>query len=748
MIQNKRIIKMSYKYIVFIIMFCFSLAIYGQTLFSNDKFIEVKSSIDHIKSNSTLMLSWLDQDIPHDIRQELLFYIQYGYLLNNQNDYNKELFDSLLSKQYSVHNSYAINASIDLTQKHISQKKYAEAIISSQRIIDYYIYNENKLDSLSISYAYYLKGHSLLFIWKLEEAKTNLTQSVNYFPIKKLPSINYASALYDLAMIEFLKKEYKQAANYAQKTFHITQQNISYYSDLYYNSALLLLKSLNQQGNDELVSKYGTKLLKSWDEDETIIKTLKQVYYIVGCSFHNIKQYNKANYYLKKAEKLYLKTDTTNILYADLLTSIGQTKYGLNEYIEAVNYFKKAANIKCNILGEKDMEYLTILEYISSCYDAINNKHEAILTAEKICNILKKNNIKNSSWSTIIYYRLSKYYYNNGEYDKAFTLGKEAFLLSQKYIDKSNPEYAQIHSAFSRYKMKIGKVDDAIESENKTLALNKINKNKLGIAISYENLGNAYTLKQDIESAITFIENSIKAYEEIDVLSTKEYNKLGISVLSYYYKTLTLLCGTYTIRGDYSKAIIVAQKCLEGIKRVFNEKHHLYSETLGYLSQCYYFIGNKEMFLFYTTKYLDATKNIYKTTDNNYAEVLKISSSMYNNKMEYLKAKELISEAIDIYKTNKMEHTNEYYAAKAILADIYIGLGEYDKAINTINKFLPQLNKNHFLYGKVTFMLSQIYTLTGAYDNAIIHGFEVLSTIEQILGNKNLNYLQILELLS
>ena len=301
MIQNKRIIKIDYKNIVFIIMSCFSLAIYGQTSFSNEKFIEVKSSVENIKNGQILLQKWVKEDLHDIVKQDVLFYAQYSCLLNDNLEFNLELFNNLIVEQYEKKNIHAAAASLTLANLYVMNNQFDHAIKHSKDIILHYNCLKEK-DSYLMAYANCIIGHSYIGKYEFESAYEPLKESLNYFQPKDSLDNMYSLALTDLATIESNKADFNSAYNHSKLATRLRGITFGEKSTAYATSAYILSTSaLGLEKYNEAI-KFGNVVLDYYKNNainDSI--NISQIEYIVGRSYFASNNKNKALRHLTNA---------------------------------------------------------------------------------------------------------------------------------------------------------------------------------------------------------------------------------------------------------------------------------------------------------------------------------------------------------------------------------------------------------------------------------------------------------------
>lgn len=328
------------------------------------------------------------------------------------------------------------------------------------------------------------------------------------------------------------------------------------------------------------------------------------------------------------------------------------------QYAEAEKIYSKLLKIK-----PEDVNILNL--YGLLCIAKSNYKMAINLLTKAM--VLKK--------SAYIATNLAKAYYLNGEIDRAIKMYNQALLY-----EKNDDIYFSLGLAYK----KLNKYDEVIKNYHMALNINPDNYKAM------YNLALAYKEVKDIDNAVMYGELCIKIKDEADIH--------------------TLLAGCCEDRGLYE---IAAQEMEKAIK--LKPDNHLFYYNCAVL---YSKINNnekaKENYLkaiILNKNHIDSYLNlsyIYKETDKLSAveclkKALEINpkainvnlalAQLYRDMYDNKKSIELLE--------NMLAFCDEEPEIYSLLSTNYMDTGEYDKALETINKALEFIPESlNYLHGK------------------------------------------------
>lgn len=422
--------------------------------------------------------------------------------------------------------------------------------------------------------------------------------------------------------------------------------------------------------------------------------------------------------------------NSAKIIYATSMHDLGYKYLSSNDFKTALEYTQKAVNLRRELLGENNLDYIKSLHNLATCHARLGDYKKAVILEENVCTLIKDTISWNELYA-VATHLLGQYYYGVGETSKAIEIGRKACKMCKDILGETHNEYAASLSSLAYYYMNIAQWEDVLTLEEMALKIHKQNNHLIGIANSNMNIGIVKFNNNDYISAIEKLEYAGEVFKQI--------RNPG------YYSVLGTLILCYNKIGNHTKAILLGEEALNGFKEIFGERSHQYATTLGNLSESYMYIGNFEKYAQYTTLALEIQEEIFGSNHHMYALALGNAAFMYGTYINVKEALEMNQKAIDIFVANNMTNTVNYQMAINNQIQFNISLGNYQEAINDINSILPTIDTNSIIYADYLFKLSVCYNSIDNFEYAIKYNRESLNIIKGIYGKNHISYIGGLE---
>ncbi|WP_256097248.1 tetratricopeptide repeat protein [Brachyspira hampsonii] len=444
---------------------------------------------------------------------------------------------------------------------------------------------------------------------------------------------------------------------------------------------------------------------------ETICNNKEYYYYTLG----------KINLYLGKSQEAienFKKAIKDSIDYFNDFYEVSNYWHYLGlsyekngQYDEALKSYKMALNI--NVRSELDDNFYNCLKALKSLYDLykkLGKNDDAIYT---LTNSIEKDisapfmiipnddkDFKGSetyndiieAYNYIIWdYRksaaacremLADFYKRYGEYDKAIELYNQISIENYKNIAETYIEAKNYKNAIDTYKMIIKMHPD-----------NELNY-YIDIANTFENAENYNGAIDYYNKAIEIDSGNSDYYVNIAEIYKKLENYEG--AVNYYNKAIEIDSGNsdyyvnnaeiYEKLENYEGAVNYYNKAIEILNKPckYHEKLAECYEKLGKYNNAieaykeYFKIADDELFIYIIGSKLDTLKKIAYLYDK--------LNDIENRNLYYEKAIKKCRELIKEYRKNKKEYLKE-------IADIYIKIGNKEKAFEIYNDLIEKYNK-------------------------------------------------------
>lgn len=436
---------------------------------------------------------------------------------------------------------------------------------------------------------------------------------------------------------------------------------------------------------------------------------------------------------LEEAKRIHDEIGTTDHThYPVIVFNLAYLHYHKADYANALPYFELAQGLKDEysksqgiILGKIDYDYGLSLYRIGQ-YE----KTETVFT--KLLNDPWLNAPENAEFYlySTNYIGLSAYYQNKIE------SAKKAYTDSFTHLSNTSGEKSEIYNLqktnYIRLLINISDYESALpisESVYKTLK-----DQGLTYSLAYmnvvNNLGLIYMEQSDFDKAETFLKESLS----ISQMNGADPNHIASiqNNLAYVYQSL----------GNYREAKTFHEEVLKTKTQVLNPKSPDYAQALTNYGTYLYETGEYIKAKNHLTQALDITKNSIGTENLIYASQLLNMAFLYK---EIRKRKESLSafnKVIQIYSENGLQDSENMSIALSGKAQCLLSLGDTAEAlrigeqshtiiINKYSKDSKQYGESAFEYGRLLYSLDR-------YDEAEKLMSEAYNNFEKY-GGKNID---------
>ena len=273
-----------------------------------------------------------------------------------------------------------------------------------------------------------------------------------------------------------------------------------------------------------------------------------------------------------------------------------------------------------------------------------------------------------------------------GEYSES----EHLYVNLLESLDKKDREnYNEVAQALLDHYTYTEEADKGLKLLKKTRR--RFGKNTFHEAMSYRFEGDFLEFKGQFSKAIDRYERSLDILQAIGYYPSREYGNI-----------MNSLAIVYTNKGDLPQAEAVLEEALDMITRM---------------------AGDNELEL--------------QGTKFNRAHVM----------LEYGFYEEALKEFKKIYESDKENYGEEsYYAANTelVLGDIYVEMGDFNKAIDILNLAKTKLENigehESVIYGRTLNTLMRIYTKMGEFEKAKTYADQVIRYYADFMGESHYQY--------
>ncbi len=422
-----------------------------------------------------------------------------------------------------------------------------------------------------------------------------------------------------------------------------------------------------------------------------------------------------------------------NMEYVNSLSNRADFFFNSGNYEKAIRISKEKLAILNLILGQNSLEYALSEAELALFIANIGRYKESIFIAENALNKIEKIEGKESVLYAATADKISKYYSLLGDYDKALLYIKRAVAVFEKAFGTSSDYYISSKSGLATTYNKLHKIRDAIELQKECNEYYKSKGDSVNYAIGLHDLSLSYAACGDYTKALNYCETSSKML----------LHHLGQDDL-LYRESLKTLADYYVEIGDYDKVHTYSTAYVQLCKKYCGDNSYNYIKALS--NQAFYYSkeGNfrKSIELEGDILSLLEKEIILDSLDN----TTSLSNLAIFNRNLGSVDKSITRSEQSLNMLPEYSNITAYRKTLSDLSNSYMLLGDFEKAIEEINKVLDtfQENKGSEYYGYLSDLANCYYNMN-QIEKAISIYTEVLQRLKLLKGRKNLDYASILE---
>jgi CHAT domain-containing protein/Tfp pilus assembly protein PilF len=561
--------------------------------------------------------------------------------------------------------------------------------------------------------------------------------------LKRIFSTLIVAAIFQVSFAQNLKLEYDSSRANIQKNNFIGAIN---WLEKAKNSALLNPKDTNSYVEVlKLLAISYAKTNRLVDAENTFkdVHTLynlmptKKPQYAASLQNFGVFYYNQKKF--KEAEPVFAKsldvkkqvTGEANAEYLNILNSLASCRLNLKKYKEAEQDYQSLVTLRKQVLGESHSDYLAALNGLGNIYKILGKNKEAIQLYEQVASLTKVVKTENSKEYALVLGTLSNLYKSLSQYDKAEPTANESAQVYQRVSGEKSVDYGIALTNLAGINRNLGKYETAEPQYTKAVNILKdvTGEYSAEYASGLNNLALFYSETGKYElSENTFrqaLEVSKKVLGEKHPETSTTINNLGL---------------LYRNMGKYDQAEPLFKKALANRKATTGEKTVEYASILNNLGGLYQYTGRLDQAEIHYKQSLSITNELlgenaeYASTANNLAGV-------YELQKKYSQAEPLYSKSIEIIKNLKGESHPDYVSGVNNLAVMYQSQGKNDQAADLFRKVLDatkiSLGERHPNYATSLNNYAILLEASGKAKDAEANFLQVLNLRKEILGENH-----------
>ena len=339
-------------FIFVFLFFVFHVKVHSQT-FSQERFEKITNNPEVCKSSSQEMQNWLKENLPDSIKDDVSFYLQTSYLLNQSKEFNLQEFENSIKLQYKKDNTDAAWVSVILANGFLNNKLYKRAESHANQILLFY--SKSKKNSYNyIETAYQILGHCKKEQQYYNEAISLYERCVSLCDEKEQKPDIYVSSLVGIGECYMQLSQYKNAIAYFERyKLSANQRDLIYWGTI---SNYALCNAYI--GNYSIAINVGQEVLVNikklaGEQSSQYINALNNL----GIYYSGVgDEENVSNYIIeasKIAKEMYENDKEYASNYALSLLNLSEI-YALNEMYNKAAYFAMKGLSLLDSIGQKN----------------------------------------------------------------------------------------------------------------------------------------------------------------------------------------------------------------------------------------------------------------------------------------------------------------------------------------------------------------------------------------------------------
>jgi CHAT domain-containing protein/Flp pilus assembly protein TadD len=542
---------------------------------------------------------------------------------------------------------------------------------------------------------------------------------------------------YDSCRVRFNNGKYPEAANWLEA--NLPAAKLKQKEKIYWDMNNLLARCYVHEGKTrkaegtfkETINFYNQKTNREKYHANHLSALVNMAYMYFG-----LKDYANADKYYYTA--LELKKEEVGEKNPDFLTLLNNVAVVYNlegKNIKADSLYTKLANLRREVYGENNQEYINTIYYKANLYKNTGRYLEAEPLYNKVVAFRKIKPGENSPEFMFAYKHLGQLYVLQRRYTDAEPVFLQLVELNRAVYGEKHKEYTeainnvgQLYISMERY----------AEAEKLFLQVIDIRKNTLGK--SHIDNGSAYNNLAFLYRKMSKYINSEKFYKKaLEIYETNVGRKH-----SSYVITMVNLASLYKEMGRFLDA-----------ENRYNRAKSIYEETIGNNSLEFAGLLNN-MALFYTDlgKYekaesfykesLSITEELHGVDHPDYATTLNNLASLYKTMGRYEEAEGIYLRSSNIRKQTLGENNYDYASSINNIGALYEIMGRYKEAEEYYKQSLEIIKRifgiKHPVFANQLNNLAGLYEVTNDYEQAASLYTQALEIQSEVLGEKHPDY--------
>ena len=428
--------------------------------------------------------------------------------------------------------------------------------------------------------------------------------------------------------------------------------------------------------------------------------------------------------------------DKTLLVQADSLHKQGLELVSNGEYQEAIVCFINAAEIRGEILGKEDLEYLRSLNNIGVCYDYLEEYDKAIDYLEQARSIRERIVGKEHPDYLQSLKNIGRHCVRIEDYSTAIDYYKQVLSIQDVTEGRENADYASTLRIIGDSYYNLEDYSASLEQYKNALTINEglYGKDDVRCASLINDIADCYYYLDNLDAALDYFKQSLKIYEETYGQNHQECLR-SLDNVGFCYKEL----------GNYTDAIEHYKRALKIDEQLFVEDDPDHLSRLFLIARCYYALGNYTEALDYLTLY----EKTYGKEDIDLVDCLNDIGACYYNLGSYAESSVFYQRALAIYNGTDCAKDSGYATSLRGIGNYYYVMGDYVQSLNfhklALDSYEKVEGKEHPDYAIVLGDIGDCYYRLAFFVSAIDYYQQARDIYEKNFGRDGFDCIDCLE---
>jgi tetratricopeptide (TPR) repeat protein len=466
---------------------------------------------------------------------------------------------------------------------------------------------------------------------------------------------------------------------------------------------------------------------------------LSKVYNGIGNVYESLGKYDEAMDYQKKA--LDMRIDAygeQHAIVASSYTDIGNIYKLSGKYDEAMEYYTKAIDIYIKCFGDRHIDVASLhnnignLAYSLGKYEEALEHHKNAISIKIECLGERHVDVASS------YTNIGNVYYSLGKYEEAIEYQRKGLDIVIECLGERHITVASSHTNIASVFYSLGQYEEAMEYDKKSLdiRIECLGARHVHVGDSYNNIGSNCQSLGRYEEAMEYYTKAV----DIKIECVGERHD---TVADSYYNIGTIC----KFLGKYLQAMEYHQKALDIRIECQGEGHVVIATSYNEIGSVYQLLGRYNEAMEYHKKALAIKIGCLGDRHVDLAESYNNIASVCQSLGMYEEAMEFYKKALDISTECLGECHSDLIVSYIYIADLFTQMENYVKCEDMLKQALDIVMDNSVMLTYIHFVYAEMFRNEGNNPSEATRYYQLCLEARKDLYGSESNHIEIAECL-